>query len=259
MAQTEEDLKNEWKAKLGEEKGAYYHHFWHQLNHMHMVWRELRTIIGQDKDGVKLLSDTIPMYCSVSTDSMWRELIVGLCGFSDPCPRERKKPSLWKRPLLWLCGYSHLYGEEPKKPDSVSFPFWVRDHTANLTEEQQGELKAAIAKYKSGLGPIRHTRNQYIGHWNADAWFRVEAGQIKREFIQRTLKDIEAVLNVIERQNDLGSWDHDHELPPIGGAEDLMFWLRAGKDKLDEDDRKRREEQAAYRVEREKRRAAEVK
>ena len=254
-ARTEEDLKNDWKTMLGAEKGAYYHHFWHQLHRMRLVWGELRTIIGQDKDGTKLLSDTIPMFCSVATDSMWRELIVGLCGFSDPCPNERRKPSLWKRPLLSLCGYSHLYADEVKKPNSVSFPFWLRDHTDNLDEGQKQELKDAITNFKSRLGPIRRMRDKYIGHWNADALFRWDAGQVKQEFVERTLKDVEAVLNVIERQNGLSSWMIDGGPAPMGGAEHLLLCLRTAQEHWAEEDRRHAEERARYRAEREKRRA----
>lgn len=253
-AQTEEDLKNEWKAQLGGEKGAYYHHIWHQLHHMHLVWSELRTILKQDKKGEKLLKDTIPLFCGLVTNSMWKELIVGLCGFSDPYPQKRKKPKLWKRPLLCLLGYAHLYADERSKPNSVSFPFWLRDHTDNLNDQQKQELKDAITTYTDRLSPIRRMRDKYIGHWNADAWFRWQAGQVKQEFIGRTLKDIEDVLNMIERQNGLTSWDMKAGPAPKGGAENLLLCLRAAQEKWAEDDLKRAASRAKDQADRGKRR-----
>lgn len=231
-ARTEEDLKNEWKASLGEEKGAYYHHFWHQLHHLHMVWRELRIMIDQKQDALEVVNATIPHFWSIARDSMWREVIVGLCGYSDPVPRNRST-----------------------KPDSVSFPFWQEDHTANLTDDQHNELAVAVTQYKSRLAPLRHARDKYLGHWNAEEWFTKNPPAIRPEFVEQTLDDIEAVLNVIERQNGLTSWEIKGGLGPIGGAEELMNCLRTQKDVWDEDDRKRKEEREKYRAEREKRRA----
>ncbi|MGV9013432.1 MAG: hypothetical protein ACOH13_12635 [Flavobacteriales bacterium] len=254
-ARSEEDLKKEWKAQIGEEKGDYYHHFWHQLHRLHLVWSELRTIIRQGKEGKKLLSDTIPLFCLVATDSMWKELIVGLCGFSDPCPKERKKPEPWKRPLLWLCGYSRLYAAERTKSNSFSFPCWLSDHTGNLVEHQKQELKDVINTYKSTLSPIRYARNNYLGHWNADALLWLEAKPIQQEFIERTMKDIEAVLKVIERQNRLTPSEMGDGPVPLGGAEDLLMYLRTAQDKIVEEDRKRADELEKHRMERAKRRS----
>lgn len=235
-ARTEQDLKNEWQASLGEEKGSYYHHFWHQLHHLHMVWRELRTMLNQKQDALEVVNATIPHFWSVAANSMWKEVIVGVCGYSDPVPHDRAR-----------------------KPDSVSFPFWQEDHTSNLTDDQKKELAAAVSKYMSRLAPLRHARDKYLGHWNAEEWFTKNPPVIRPEFVEHTLDDIEAVLNVIEKQNGLGPWVIGGGPSPMGGAEDLLSCLHTQKDVWDEQDRKREEEREKYRAEREKRRAMEAK
>lgn len=222
-ARTEEDLKNEWKSQLGEEKGSYYHHFWHQLHRLHMVWRELRTMLDQKQDILEVVDATISHFWSVVADSMWKEVIVGVCGYSDPVPHDRDR-----------------------KPDSVSFPFWLEDHTANLTYDQKKELADAVSKYKSRLAPLRHVRDKYLGHWNAEEWFTKVPPVIGPEFVERTLEDIEAVLKVIERQNGLGQWVIGGGPSPIGGVKDLISCLCTQKDVWDEEDRKREEERKKY-------------
>lgn len=252
-AQTEEDLKKKWKANLGEEKGDYYHHFWHELHHLRLIWSELRTVIRQDKEGKKILSDTIPIFCRVVTDSMWRNMIIGLCCFSDEPPIKRKTPKPWKRPLLGLLGYSHLYAVERPKLKSFSFPYWLSDHTDNLDDQQKQDLQDVINTYKSHLGPIKQARNKYLGHWTANAKERLLAKPVRQEFIERTLKDVEVVLNEIERQNGMTRWVMEDGPAPLGGAEDLLRYLSTAQDNLFEEDRKGAELREKNRIEREAR------
>lgn len=229
---TEDDLKAEWKAVLGQEKGAYYHHFWHQLHHLHMVWRELRTMLDQKQEALGVVNATIPHFWSVAANSMWKEVIVGVCGYSDSVPNDRTR-----------------------KPDSVSFPFWLEDHTSNLTDDQKKELATVVSKYKSGLAPLRHARDKYLGHWNAEEWFTKNPPQIRPEFVERTLNDITAVLNLIETQNGLSPWTYGGGPSPMGGAENLMTCLREVISAWDEKVRLQAENRAQYRAERERRQA----
>ena len=206
MTESETALKAERLRLLGPKLGEYYHHLWRELNAVHMRWHELTRIFGQGPEVIDLVNDVAPLYFTIVLGAQWREVVIGICAFSDKAT---------------IGGNS-----------TVSF----RGLRIQVTDKLiQQALMEAICRFEGTLDSIWLMRDKSLAHWDEEVVLGIKVPTVTISEVRASLLAAEEVMITFEQAYGLGQFDYEHQLDPNNGTTELLRYLTAGKKAIDQE------------------------
>jgi len=174
------------------------------LVYLNLKWRFYNELYGNENSR-GLLSDTAKIFFVTIEQSLRYEMTLVICHLSEQAEYVNKKTgkittSLSLETLINRCG-------NPK------------------------ELKASFREFKKKSEPFRKLRNKVIAHYDLDIALKPDAyvlPKIDKDAVDNVIRIVESILSDIATKNGNPQQIIFNVPTVIGGAGDLIYWLKEG-------------------------------
>lgn len=201
--QTASQMRETNIKNFGSELGELYTELWQDLARLHLKNTEFLTLFEPDTERYKLLNHTSPKFFNIIQDSLWNDILLGICRISDK-PSTSGKANLTVRQLAVF----------NKQTDIAS------------------ELKQLLDLVNSSTEFARDWRNRHIAHRDLSLALDQHAkplAEASLNHVTDALTALDKVLNLVSNQYQCGSTAFGHDISAGQyGARDLLFYLKEG-------------------------------
>jgi AbiU2 len=98
MQLTEDDIRSQKRARMGEALGDLCFLLWKELTWLHIKWEEFRTLYGTSEKEIALLNAVAPNFFGRLQEVLWQDLMLHISRLTDP-PRSVGRDNLSIRRL----------------------------------------------------------------------------------------------------------------------------------------------------------------
>jgi hypothetical protein len=206
---TPDELKKEILVAFPEGTGDLFYELWTNVAHLHLKWKNYRSLFGTSPDRIDLLNEVASLFFGLLDGILLHDVVLAIARLTDPA---------------WARG--------KKRKDNASFERLLEmlnpDIDANLTNELKSELDDLKAHCKS----IRQLRDRLIAHDDLATALQYRADplpDISRAYIEDILERVRNLLGKIE-EHFLGSPTSHEQVISINDAESLVFALESARE-----------------------------
>ena len=197
-----------WIGKMGEERGKVFSHMMHERKRLLNVFSELLVLIRFEIEADHTKRTALHLFTNMVRDAFWREVLLGLCRFSDappPRPKENTRPR-----------------RNSPKDVPMSLPGWASRHATDWPVEMTAKLDAIMKEFIVAIKPIKKLRDYHLAHSDARALSAQEPRKATLEEVAGAFATLDQALRTIEAH-----YDNEHivDLPfpsSLGGAESFI-------------------------------------
>ena len=196
---TAPEVEAEFRARMGDELGTVFYRLWNECGWLHLKWHIYRDLFGTSPERIALMNRAAPMTCRVFEDSLWDDVLLHICGLTDPA-QSGGQHNLTIRALPMLAG------------------------------EIADRLEPAIAAARQKSDPLRVWRNKRISHRDllvATNRSPEPLPPTSRQTVTEAIDALVAVLHIVEQHycQNAGTM---FGVGVAGDAVSLLWFVREG-------------------------------
>lgn len=205
---TPNEIREKILTAFPEETGELFYELWINVAHLHLNWKNYRSLFGVSPDRIDLLKWVASTFFGLLDGILLHDLVLAIARLTDP---------------PWTAG-----------KDNASFGLLLEMLTPHIDPRLTDELRSELDDLQAHCEPIRQTRNRLLAHDDLATALRHHPNPlpgISRAYIEEILERVRNLLGNIE-EHFLGL-PTSHERILLGkhdDAESLVIALQSARE-----------------------------
>jgi len=204
--QTSDEVREEILTAFPEGTGELFHELWTNVAHLHLNWKNYRSLFGTSPERIELLNWAASLFFGLLDGILRHDVVLSIARLTDP-PRSAKK-------------------------DNVSLARLIDTLTPFIDTALVDELRSELNNLQSYCKPLRQLRNRLLAHDDLATALQYHPDPlpgINRAYIEGVLEKIRKLLGDIEEHFRGSRTSHQYVISSNDG-ESLIFALESARE-----------------------------
>lgn len=204
--QTADEVKEEILAAFPEGTGELFYELWTNIAHLHLNWKNYRSLFGTSPERIELLNWTASSFFGLLDGILRHDVMLAIARLTDP-PQSVGK-------------------------DNASLACLIDMLTPFIDGALANELQSELKDFQSRCEPVRQIRNRILAHYDLATALKYHPDPlpgISRAYIEEVLEKIRKLLGDIEEHFRGSRTSHQYVISANDG-ETLIFALESARE-----------------------------